>query len=116
MDPRPLTNGMPDRDVVIEMIKAQLDGESRDQDFRRDVFLSLAVTIPPRPRARVRDTFGPLLARARLRGSGRDSTSSPPSNSNNTGDNDGDGGDGVDLSVELERTVGVISTLLVLGC
>ncbi|POS75008.1 hypothetical protein DHEL01_v206604 [Diaporthe helianthi] len=76
----PPTNGTPGRDVLIEMIKAQMnsnDSMTRDQDARRDAFLCLAVTIPPRQRARIKATMGPLLARARIKGSGRGPETAP---------------------------------------
>lgn len=108
---------MPSRDVLIEMIKTQLDADSRDQDFIRDVFLSLAVTVPPKSRARIRDALGPLLARARLRGSSRGSISPLHNDLQKKyhSDDDDDDDDGVDLSLELENKIGVMSTLLVLG-
>ncbi|ROW17430.1 hypothetical protein VPNG_00619 [Cytospora leucostoma] len=67
------TNGAPGRDALIRMIKAQLAEDGIDQDARRDAFLCLAVTIPLRQRARARAAMGPLLTRARIKGSDRDS-------------------------------------------
>lgn len=122
MDPFPTNTHMPGRDVLIEMIKAQLDQDASDEDLRRDVFLSLAVTIPPRPRARIRGGLGPLLARARLCGTGsrRGSASVCPApvqiGGLQTRLHDDHDNDETDVAVELERTIGVISTLLVLGC
>lgn len=94
------TNGAPGRDALIAMIKAQLEEDDRNQDERRDAFLCLAVTIPRRQRARAKNAMGPLLTKARIKGSGRDS----PLN------------DGLDLAAELEARTSVLSTLLVLGC
>lgn len=108
MDPFP-TNGTPSRDDLIELIKAQLDDDARDRDLSRDVFLCLAVTIPPRQRARIRDAVRPLLATARLRGAGRDSASTPDE------DLHADPND-PDIAAELEAGIGVLSTLVVLGC
>lgn len=133
MDSLPSTDGMPSGQVLIDMIKKQLVLDARDQDARRDAFLSLAVSIPPRPRARIRDALGPLLARARRIGSRRDSvwSSLPDDTRTNTitksphregssvieDDHVSTGADDASsLARELERNVGVLATLLVLGC
>lgn len=107
------TNCMPGHDVLVEMIKAQLDDDSRGQDFRRDVFLCLAVTIPPRQRARVKDAFASLLARARILGTGKDA---PFASAALADDLQHNYRDDVAVPAELNRRVGVVSTLLVLGC
>jgi hypothetical protein len=121
----PPANGTPGRDVLIEMIKAQMDSDnnmSQDQDAKRDAFLCLAVTIPPRQRARIKATMGPLLARARIKGSGRDppppgtapdyapgqSPAPPPDRIGSDNDND--------IAAEIEARVGLMSSLCVLGC
>lgn len=130
--PRP-ANGVIDRDVLIQLIKIQVEekmirmdlgDESKKQDFQRNVFLCLAVTLPPRQRTRVKEALGPFLAKAQIIGSGRD-----------PGDDHGglvrDGADPqlldtlllhdncddfVVVAAEVERRIGIISTLLVLGC
>lgn len=109
MDPSS-SNDTLGRDVLIDMVKAQLDDESRDQDARRDVFLCLAVTIPARQRARVKGALESLLARARSRGSCRDSGLGEDPQ-----DLDGHHND-FDLAAQLERSIGIISTLLIMGC
>lgn len=107
------TSGTLGRDALINLVKDQLDNESRDEDFRRDVFLCLAVTIPPKQQATVKNALGSLLARARISGSSRDFAS---------GDDPHDlhlvrpGLDDDGVPAELERRMGVISTVLVLGC
>lgn len=126
----PPTNGAPGRDALIGMIKAQLEEDGRDQDARRDAFLCLAVTVPRRQRARARAAMGPLLTRARFRGSDRDSAPEDAdehhhrqhhhhhhhhhnnNNNNNINNNKGDLGS---LAAKLEARIGVLSTLLVLG-
>ncbi|CAN8096717.1 unnamed protein product [Discula destructiva] len=100
------TNGTPRRDALLERIKAQLDDESRDQEFRRDVFLCLAVTIPQKQRARVKGELETLLARARIKYSCRDP---------DLGEALQDLHDDFNVAVELERSIGVISALLVMG-
>lgn len=106
MDPS-LSNTTPNRNILIELIKAQLDDESQDQDFRRDVFLCLAVTIPPRQRIRVRGALESLLARARIRSSCRDL---------DPGEDPQDLHGDFNIAAELARNIGVVSTLLVMGC
>lgn len=106
------TSGTLGRDALIDLVKGQLDNESRDEDFRRDVFLCLAVTIPSKQQATVKNALGSLLARARISGSSRDFAS---------GDDPHDldvrpGLDDDGVPAELERRIGVISTVLVLGC
>lgn len=98
-------NGTPSRDVLLEVVKAQLDDDSRDQDFRRDVFLCMAVTIPQKQRARVKDALESLLVRARLTSSCMDLGEDSQGLQND-----------LDLAAELERSIGVIATLLVMGC
>ncbi|KAJ4413582.1 hypothetical protein N0V82_008443 [Gnomoniopsis sp. IMI 355080] len=100
---------MLNQDVLIDMVKAQLDEDSRDDDFRRDVFLCLAVTIPARQRARVKGAVRSLLARARIRGSCRDSGLGEDPQDLHGYHND------FDLAAQLERSIGVVSTLLVMG-
>lgn len=113
----PPTQGAPGRDALIGMIRAQLEEDGSDQDARRDAFLCLAVTVPRRQRARARAAMGPLLTRARIKGSDRDSAPEDADHHhrghlhhhNNNGDMGG-------LAAELEARIGVLSTLLVLGC
>ncbi|KAF3770326.1 hypothetical protein M406DRAFT_349152 [Cryphonectria parasitica EP155] len=110
MDPHS-TRGTPSRDVLLGMIKTQLDAESRDEAFRRDIFLCLAVTLPPRQRSRIKQAFGSVLARARVSGSGRDpGRGGDPSDLHDRFDDDDN-----EVSAELETRLGVVSTLLVLG-
>lgn len=114
MDPSSASDTL-SRNVLIDMVKAQLDYENddsrNDEDFRRDVFLCLAVTIPARQRRRVKSALELLLARARIRGSCRDSElGEDPHNLHGHHRNDSD------LAAQLERSIGVISTLLVMGC
>lgn len=110
MDPFSSSNNTLGRDVLIELIKAQLDDESRDHDFRRDVLLCLAVTIPARQRARVKSALQSLLARARIKGSCRGSgLGEDPQDLHGQHDD-------FDLAAELERSIGIISILLVMGC
>lgn len=97
-------------DDLIDLVKAQLDEESRDDDFRRDAFLCLAVTIPGRQRARVKGVLESLLARARIRGSCRDSGLREDPQDLHGYHNE------FDLAAQLERSIGVVSTLLVMGC
>ncbi|KAK2605436.1 hypothetical protein N8I77_008273 [Diaporthe amygdali] len=121
----PPTNGTPGRDVLIKMIKTQMDNDHRtqDHDARRDAFLCLAVTIPPRQRARVKAAMGPLLARARIKGSGRDHHASPDCTAAQHGHHQQGGhdhiddcnGDDFDVAAEVEARLGLISTLCVLG-
>lgn len=118
----PPANGTPGRDVLIEMIKTQMDEDhmAPDQDARRDAFLCLAVTIPPRQRARIRAAMGPLLARARIKGSGKDLAAAP----DHTPDHHQQGrgpqpdrnGNECDVAAEVEARLGLMSTLCVLGC
>lgn len=98
---------------------------TRDQDARRDAFLCLAVTIPPRQRARIRATMGPLLARARIKGSARGPPEAAPDcRPDQQGQQDQSGGaprpdqngNDCDLAAEIEARLGLISTLCVLGC
>lgn len=115
-NPRP-TNGVPDRDVLVEMVKLQLDAESKNQDVRRDTFLCLAISLPSQQRTRVKEALRPFLARAQITGSGRD-----------PGEDHGlDAGplasllgnltlDDHVIAIELEKRIGIVSTLLVLGC
>lgn len=114
MDPSSASDTL-SRNVLIDMVKAQLDDDDdddsrNDEDFRRDVFLCLAVTIPARQRRRVKSALGLLLARARIRGSCRDSELGEDPHDLHGHQND------FDLAAQLERTIGVISTLLVMGC
>ncbi|KAJ4392091.1 hypothetical protein N0V93_005713 [Gnomoniopsis smithogilvyi] len=109
MEPSSSSSDSGRQDFLIEMIKAQLDEESRDEDFRRDVFLCLAVTIPARQRARMKGAVESLLARARIRGSCRDSGLGEDPQDLHAHHND------LDLAAQLERSIGVVSTLLVLG-
>lgn len=121
----PPTNGTPGRDVLIEMIKTQMDKDHmvRDQDARRDAFLCLAVTLPPRQRARIKAAMGPLLARARIKGSGRDPAAAPDC-APNQHDQHQQGhdpqlhrnGNDCDVAAEVEARLGLMSTLCVLGC
>lgn len=108
MDPYP-TNGAPSRDVLLDMIKAQLDDEARDQDFRRDVFLCLAVTTPQRQRVRAKDALESLLARVRNRNRGCCRDLDPGEDLQGMRDDQ-------NIAAELERSIGVVSTLLVMGC
>ncbi|KAG8161779.1 hypothetical protein KVR01_008766 [Diaporthe batatas] len=134
----PPTNGTPGRDALIQMIKAQMDSDdfmTRDQDARRDAFLCLAVTLPPRQRARIKATMGPLLARARIKGSGR---GPPPEAASDRTSDDQQGqrgqqgqqdqpdkksagplpdqnGNDCDVAAEIETRLGLMSTLCVLG-
>lgn len=101
------THDTPDRNILLEIVKTQLDDESRDQDYRRDVFLCLAVTTPPRQRIRVRGALESLLARARIRSSCRDL---------DPGDDPLDLHGDFNIAAELARSIGVVSTLLVMGC
>ena len=121
----PPTNGTPGRDVLIDMIKKQMDSEdmSRDQDARRDAFLCLAVTIPPRQRARIKATMGPLLARARIKGSGRGPNAAPDCapdqhdrHEKGQGPRPDRNGNDCDVAAEIEARLGLMSTLCVLGC
>lgn len=123
----PPTNGTPGRDVLIEMIKTQMDNDHivRDQDSRRDAFLCLAVTIPPRQRARIKAAMGPLLARARIKGSGRDPNAAPDRapdrhdhhHQQEAHDPQPDrNGNACDVAAEVEARLGLMSTLCVLGC
>lgn len=108
------------------MIKTQMDDDHRtqDHDARRDAFLCLAVTIPPRQRARVKAAMGPVLARARIKGSGRDPHASPDCTAVQHGHHQQGGhdhiddcnGDDFDVAAEVEARLGLISTLCVLGC
>lgn len=116
MDPSSASDTL-SRNVLIDMVKAQLDDDDDDddsrnaEDFRRDVFLCLAVTIPARQRRRVKSALELLLARARIRGSCRDSElGEDPHDLHGHHRND------FDLAAQLERSIGVISTLLVMGC
>lgn len=119
MDPFSASDAL-SRSVLVDMIKAQLDDdddddendESRDtsEDFRRDVFLCLAVTIPARQRRRLKGALELLLARARIRCSCRDSELGEDPHDLHGHHND------FDLAMQLERSIGVISTLLVMGC
>lgn len=86
-------------DVLVDMIKSQLGSERRDDDTQRDVFLCLAVSIPPTQQVVFRKALGPLLARARVRSLRNQDVVE-------------------DLAVpaQLERRIGAASTLLVLGC
>lgn len=109
------TNGTPSRDVLVDMIKSQLGNEPRDEDARRDIFLCLAVSIPAAQQVVCRNALGSLLARARMRSLRRDVTSEDDphillSNDLQTHIED------LNLPTQLERRVGVASTLLVLGC
>ena len=106
----PPTNGAPGRDALIDMIKAQLVEEHSDQDARRDAFLCLAVTIPRRQRARAKAAMGPLLTRARIKGSGRDLSSEDAAEHHRNHN------DELDVAAEVEVRIGVLSTLLALGC
>lgn len=106
----PPTNGAPGRDALIRMIKAQLEEDGIDQDARRDAFLCLAVTIPRRQRARARAAMGPLLTGARIKGSDRDSTPEDAAERHPYHMDD------LGVAAEVEARVGVLSTLLVLGC
>lgn len=124
----PPTNGTPGRDVLIDMIKTQMDADdemNRDEDARRDAFLCLAVTIPPRQRARIKATMGPLLAKARIKGSGRGPPNTAPDCAPNQHDQPDQGrgsrppdrnGDDCDVAAEIEARLGLMSTLCVLGC
>lgn len=123
----PPTNGTPGRDVLIEMIKTQMDNDHmvREQDSRRDAFLCLAVTIPPRQRARIKAAMGPLLARARIKGSGRDPNAAPDRapdrhdhhHQQEAHDPQPDrNGNACDVAAEVEARLGLMSTLCVLGC
>lgn len=122
----PPTNGTPGRDVLIEMIKTQMEEThvARDQDARRDEFLCLAVTIPPRQRARIKAAMGPLLARARIKGSGRDLDAAPDCapdqhehHRQRSHDPQADrNGSACDVAAEIEARLGLMSTLCVLGC
>lgn len=123
----PPTNGTPGRDVLIDMIKTQMEADddtNRDEDARRDAFLCLAVTIPPRQRARIKATMGPLLARARIKGSGRGPPDAAPDCAPNQHDQHDESrgprpdrnGDNCDVAAEIEARIGLMSTLLVLGC
>lgn len=107
------------------MIKTQMDDDHmvRDQDARRDAFLCLAVTIPPRQRTRIKAAMGPLLARARIKGSGRDPAAAPDC-APNQHDHHQQGhdpqpdrnGNDCDVAAEVEARLGLMSTLCVLGC
>lgn len=105
-----LSNSTRSRDVLIDMIKTQLDDDSRDQDSRRDAFLCLAVTIPERQRARIKGALESLLTEACIRGSCRDSEPNEDPQDLQVHHND------FELAAQLERTIGVVSTLLVMGC
>ncbi|KAK7737797.1 hypothetical protein SLS53_006417 [Cytospora paraplurivora] len=105
----PPTNSAPGRDALIRMIKAQLEEDGIEQDARRDAFLCLAVTIPRRQRARARAAMGPLLTRARIKGSDRDS---PPEDA---AERHPYHIDDLGVAAEVEARVGVLSTLIVLG-
>ncbi|KUI65512.1 hypothetical protein VM1G_00329 [Cytospora mali] len=107
-DMDPPTTGAPSRDALIGMIKTQLEEDERTQDARRDAFLCLAVTVPRPQRARAKAAMGPLLMRARIRGSGRDS---PPEDA----DEHHRHNDDLSLAAEVEAKIGVLTTLLVLG-
>lgn len=116
MDPSSASDTL-SRHSLIDMIKAQLDddddddGSRKDEDFRRDIFLCLAVTIPTRQRRRVKRTLELLLARARIKGSCRDSElGEDPHNLHGHHRSD------FEFAAQLERCIGVISTLLVMGC
>lgn len=115
MDPFSASDAL-SRSVLVDMVKAQLDDddvdeESRDdEDFRRDVFLCLAVTIPTRQRRRLKCALELLLARARIRCSCRDSELGEDPHDLHGHHDD------FDLAIQLERSIGVISTLLVMGC
>lgn len=106
------------------MIKTQMDKDhmARDQDARRDAFLCLAVTIPPRQRARIKATMGPLLARARIKGSGRGPAAPPDCAPNQHDHQQGHdpqperNGNDCDVAAEVEARLGLMSTLCVLGC
>lgn len=107
------------------MIKTQMDDDHmvRDQDARRDAFLCLAVTIPPRQRARIKAAMGPLLARARIKGSGRDPAAAPDcapdqhDHHQHGRDPQPDrNGNDCDVAAEVEARLGLMSTLCVLGC
>lgn len=108
------------------MIKTQMQEYhmARDQDARRDAFLSLAVTIPPRQRARIKAAMGPLLARARIKGSGRDPDAAPdcaPDQHDHHRQQGHDAqadrnGTSCDMAAEIEARLGLMSTLCVLGC
>lgn len=110
------------------MIKTQMDADedinNRDEDARRDAFLCLAVTIPPRQRARIKATMGPLLARARIKGSGRGPPDAAPDCAPDQHDQHEQGrgprpdrnGDNCDVAAEIEARLGLMSTLCVLGC
>lgn len=98
---------------------------TRDQDARRDAFLCLAVTIPPRQRARIKATMGPLLARARIKGSGRGPQEAAPDcrpDQQDQQDQSGgaprpdQNGNDCDVAAEIEARLGLMSTLCVLGC
>lgn len=107
------------------MIKTQMDKDHmvREQDARRDAFLCLAVTLPPRQRARIKATMGPLLARARIKGSGRDPPAAPDC-APDQHDQHQQGrdpqlhrnGNDCDVAAEVEARLGLMSTLCVLGC
>lgn len=108
-------NGNPSRDVLIDMIKSQSDNELRDEDERRDIFLCLAVSIPAAQQIVFRDALGPLLTKARMRGLNRDST---PEDDQHVllSDNLQTHIEDLDVPTQLERRIGVASTLSVLGC
>lgn len=97
------------------MIKSQLGNELRDEDTRRDTFLCLAVSIPATHQVALRDALGPLLARARIKSSDRDVT---PEDSPHVllSDDLQTHTEDLDVPTQLEREIGVASTLLVLGC
>lgn len=109
------THGTPSPDVLVDMIKYQLGMELRDEDARRDIFLCLAVSMPAARQVVYRNALGPLLARARMRSLRRDLSSEDDphvllSNDLQTHMED------LSLPLQLERRIGVASTLLVLGC
>lgn len=107
------------------MIKTEMDKEHMvlDQDARRDAFLCLAVTLPPRQRARIKAAMGPLLARARIKGSGRDPAAgpdyTPDQHEQHQQGHDPQphrNGKDCDIAAEIEARLGLMSTLCVLGC
>lgn len=109
------TNGTLSRDVLIDMIKSQLADEFQDEDTRQDIFLCLAVSIPATQQVVLRKALVPLLARAQTRGFSRDvSPEDDPhvllSNDLQTHINN------LDISTQLERRIGIASTLIVMGC
>lgn len=124
----PSIQSMPSRGALIDMIKAQLDNQARDEHFKRDVFLCLAVTIPSKQRARAKRALESLLASVHSQQpikassvSGGDTNSAaihncPYNRTNNENNNNETNIASENVPDELERRIGIVSTLLVLGC